>query len=95
MRRCLRIKVLGKVQGVSYREFVQKHANKLDVEGTVSNLEDGSILVLACGEAENLDALIDELYTGPTSAQVDNVVAESLGREKKFRGVFRVIGVEQ
>ena len=94
MKKCLQIRVSGKVQGVAYRKFVQKHAKKLGVEGTIRNLEDTRVLIHACGESERLDDLIDVLYEGSSGAKVQDVMAESLVNEKDFRGVFRVIGVE-
>jgi acylphosphatase len=92
MRKCLKIRVLGKVQGVAYREAVQKKAKKLAIEGTICNMDDGSVVVQVCGNSDVLDDLIDILYQGSPQSKVLSVVAESLGNEKDFRGVFRVIG---
>ena len=92
MKRCLRIIVSGKVQADSYREFVKNNARQLEVEGTVQYLEDGSILIHACGTSESLDCLIDALYAGGQKSSVEEVMAESMGKARDFRGVFRVIG---
>jgi len=92
MKRCLKITVSGYVQGVGYREFVQQHARSLSVEGIAQNTSSGDVLILACGDADSLDDLIDLLYKGPDRAKVELIVAESLMQEKDFRGVFRAIG---
>lgn len=92
MKRCVRIKVLGKVQGVFYREYVQDKAQKLQIGGTVQNSSDGSVLIYACGFSEKLDDLIDALYKGSSKSKVEDVIVEPLVPEKDFRGVFRVIG---
>jgi acylphosphatase len=93
MRRCLKIKVIGKVQGVFYRDFAQKSAAKLQIEGTAQNsIEATSVIILACGSAEKLDAFIDELYKGSPKSKVENIVVEPLQQIKDFRGVFRIIG---
>lgn len=92
MRKCLKISVLGKVQGVSYRSFVQKHAQELGVEGTVQNVDDGSVLIHACGLSDVLDKFIDFLYKGSTSSHVEDLVVEPLMHDKDYRGVFRLIG---
>ena len=93
MRKCLKIKVMGKVQGVLYRHFVQKNAEKLSIEGTVQNLEDGrSVLILACGIADKLDDFIDALYEGSEKSKIEDLTTEPLAQEKNFRGVFRIIG---
>ena len=94
MKQCLKITVTGEVQGVGYREFVQKQAINLEVEGTVHNVSTGSVVIYACGLSENLDDLIDALYKGPKKSKVENISAEPLVVPKEFRGVFRVIGVD-
>ena len=92
MRRCLKIHVFGKVQGVSYRHVIQKHAQKLEIEGTIHNMDDGSVLINACGSSEKLDDLIDYVYKGSSASKIEDVVIEPLIQDKDFRGVFRVIG---
>ena len=93
MKQCLKIKICGKVQGVSYREFAQKKASKLKIEGTIQNLENkNSVLILACGTSTDLDNFIDDLYQGSPKSHVEDVQVEPLFQEKNFRGVFRIIG---
>ena len=92
MKRCIKIVVSGKVQGVFYREFVQKSAIKLGVEGSAQNQEDGTVVIYACAISEALDDFIDQLYKGSTKSKVENVVVSPLPSDKEFRGVFRVIG---
>jgi acylphosphatase len=88
--------VTGKVQDVGFRHYVQKEAEALGIEGTVHNVDDGAVHILACGNSDKLDDLIDILYKGTRSSKVDNVLAEPLAQTKDFRGVFRVIGfIEQ
>jgi len=92
MRRCVKIKVTGKVHAVGYRKFVQKHANSLEVEGTVQNMENGSVMIYVCGDVDKVDDFIDFLYKGPERAKVKDVLVEPMPVEKDFRGVFRKIG---
>lgn len=92
MKRCVKIKITGKVQGVGYRAFAQKYAHDLKVEGTIQNAEDGSVVINASGPAENLDKLIDHLYKGTSKSVVSDLTVEPLINEKDFRGVFRIIG---
>ena len=93
-KKCIRITVYGKVQGVGYREFVKKHASAENVEGSIQSSEDGSMLIIASGHSENLDNLIDYIYQGPSKSSVEEVAIEIATGEKDFRGVFRVIGEE-
>ena len=92
MRKCLKIHIFGKVHGVGYRAFAQKHAQVLGIEGTVQNSEDGSVIMYACGQAPNLDKFIDALYKGTPDAEIKELTAEPFLSEKDFRGVFRIIG---
>ena len=38
--------VKGKVQGVSYRRYVQKHAIELGINGYVKNLKNGNVVIV-------------------------------------------------
>ena len=62
--------VSGKVQMVLFRDFVQRKARALGACGFVENLEDGSVRVVAQGEKETLEKLIEHLNKGPFLAQV-------------------------
>jgi acylphosphatase len=92
MKRCVRITVYGKVQGVGYREHIQKHAKQFRVEGSIQNADDGSVLIYASGAAEALDDLIDHIWQGSRSSKIEEVAIEIAPRARDFRGVFRVIG---
>lgn len=92
MKRCVRITVYGKVQGVGYREYVQKYAQKFKIEGIIQNSEDGSVLMYAAGPAEALDDLIDFVYQGSEKSKIEEVAIEIAPRARDFRGVFRIIG---
>jgi acylphosphatase len=68
MRR--RYRVTGRVQGVGYRRFVQRHATRLGLTGYAANLEDGDVEVVAEGPVEALDEFEVILRRGPTLARV-------------------------
>lgn len=73
----IRAWVHGHVQGVGFRYSTQQQARELGVTGYARNLADGSVEVLAWGEAAQVDALLRWLKAGgPRSARVDNVLAE-------------------
>jgi len=71
-----RFSVSGRVQGVGFRYFVERTANRLGVAGYVSNLFDGRVEVYAIGNAAQLDALKNELRRGPRMAKVDQVAED-------------------
>ncbi|MCW9054827.1 MAG: acylphosphatase [Candidatus Pacebacteria bacterium] len=63
-------KITGKVQMVMFRDFVQRHARSLGIRGTVENLDDGSVEVVAQGSEDKLKKLIEHLHKGPFLARV-------------------------
>ncbi len=63
--------VRGRVQGVGYRDFVQRAARGLSLTGWVRNRDDmRSVEVVATGERAALDRLIERLREGPRLAYV-------------------------
>jgi acylphosphatase len=65
--------VSGRVQMVMYRDFAQRHAKKHRVVGTVKNLPDGTVEVIAQGEEQDLHAYLKKLHRGPILARVREV----------------------
>ena len=72
-KRCV---VSGKVQGVWFRASAKREAERLGVTGHAKNLPDGSVEVLACGDADAVSALIEWLHAGPPQAKVAKVLVE-------------------
>lgn len=70
---CKRCYVSGRVQGVFFRASTRDKAQSLHVSGYARNLDDGRVEVLACGEQEQVEALIDWLWEGPRLARVESV----------------------
>lgn len=71
--------VRGRVQGVGFRNFVQRCALQIGVEGYTRNISDGRVEVLAQGSASELKELEAQLWRGPTWAQVIDVTHEETG----------------
>jgi acylphosphatase len=68
--------VSGYVQGVGYRFFALRAANRLGVSGYVRNVRGGRVEVYAIGGPEDLTTLQTELRKGPLGASVDQVTEE-------------------
>ena len=83
------IKVYGKVQGVFYRANTVRTANELGVSGWVKNAEDGSVLISAEGQEQQLDKLVKWCHVGPSYARVERV-SFSEGPIQEFNS-FRII----
>ena len=68
--------VAGIVQGVGFRYFAQRAAERLRVTGYTRNLPDGRVEVYAIGTAEQLATLRSALERGPWGASVSEVKEE-------------------
>jgi acylphosphatase len=67
------IVVKGYVQGVGFRFFVGRAAAKLHLKGTVENLFNGDVRIVAEGDRSLIEQLIKEVKVGPRSAKVNDV----------------------
>ena len=68
-----RYQVTGRVQGVGYRYFVLREAERLGLAGFARNLPDGSVEVVAEGSEDVLGQLEARLRSGPSFASVAGV----------------------
>ena len=68
----LHLVITGRVQGVGFRWFIQRAAERLALAGWVRNLADGRVELEAQGEKARLD---DLLFVAELAAQVHLVVA--------------------
>ena len=73
-----RWRVHGRVQGVGFREGCLHAARALGLAGWVRNRLDGSVELLAQGDAAALQRLHDWLPQGVHAARVDRVERELL-----------------
>lgn len=76
---------------VMYRDFAQRKARGLGIVGTVQNMIDGSVAVVAEGEEEILKKYITLLYKGSIFAKVEDVEIkwmEATGEFHDFHIVF-------
>lgn len=76
----------GRVQGVGFRHFTVRTAEKLSgVTGWVKNESDGSVTLVAEGPTNQLEELISAVHEGPRRARVDNVDVEKSDARGEFR----------
>jgi acylphosphatase len=74
MQQTISILVKGKVQGVFFRRYTQEKAITLGVTGYVKNRPDGSVYIMASGNAAQLEALAVWCKKGPPKAVVTAVL---------------------
>jgi acylphosphatase len=68
--------VEGRVQGVGFRSNTRRVANQLGLKGWTRNLRDGKVEIVAEGEPELVERLIQWCYRGPSGAYVSRVLLE-------------------
>jgi acylphosphatase len=66
------IVVNGLVQGVGFRYFVMREAQKLGLNGYVKNLFNGEVLTVVEGEKAVVEEMVKKLRVGPMHASVKN-----------------------
>lgn len=71
LRRALRIH--GRVQGVGFRWWTRKQAQRLGLRGHVRNCPDGTVEAVLIGPADAVRKMERLLHEGPRSARVEEV----------------------
>ena len=74
--RRITLRVIGRVQGVGFRCFIEEQARLLPVSGRVCNCHDGSVLIVAEGSRAALESLREAAERGPSTAAVTSVNVE-------------------
>lgn len=77
-RRCF---ISGRVQGVFYRASTRQKATELGCAGYARNLPDGRVEVLAVGEPQAVQGLLDWLWRGSPASDVKLVEVQELALE--------------
>ena len=75
MRIARRYLISGRVQGVGFRYFTEAAAAREGLHGWVRNLPDGSVEIVAEGEAEAIERFERFVSHGPRGARVSGVQA--------------------
>ena len=72
------VRVRGRVQGVSFRQYTERQAQRLGVTGWVRNEADSSVSGEFYGPAEAVQALLAWCHSGPPLARVERVESSPL-----------------
>ncbi|MBN1453696.1 MAG: acylphosphatase [Anaerolineales bacterium] len=81
--------VQGRVQGVSFRAFVQQNALSIGVTGWVRNVGYDTVEAVAEGSKEQIEEFLRMVKRGPTGSRVDESREEWEQVAGEF-GSFRV-----
>jgi len=80
----LHILVSGRVQGVFYRASARAEAQRIGLNGFVTNCSDGRVEIVAQGHTDKLAQFIKWCWQGPISAKVDDVRTNVIATDEKF-----------
>jgi acylphosphatase len=84
--KCVHVLITGSVQGVGFRFFTQREAQRLDVRGWVRNLPRGAVEAHFEGEARAVDAMVQQVHLGPRHAVVQAVTQRECEPELELDG---------
>jgi acylphosphatase len=73
-----------------FRDFTQRRARRLGITGSVQNLPDGTVEVIAQGERGALEKLLHALHKGPLLSRVESVESAWRMPTKTFND-FRIV----
>jgi acylphosphatase len=76
----------GNVQGVGFRYTVRQIAKGFDITGSVRNLADGRVELLATGEEDELRAFLDAIGQSELHAHIKSQSETPLPHPPAFRG---------
>ncbi len=87
--------VSGRVQGVGFRQFVEKQAAHYQISGVVRNLEDGRVEFYAKGTDESLEEFEQAVKRGPMLSAVRNLTSRTLDKPEGLEedwttGLFKI-----
>jgi acylphosphatase len=80
--------IRGRVQGVGYRWFTQRAAERLGIRGYVRNLPSGEVEVRAQADESLLFDFKQELSRGPYGARVNEIVEQDLKVTNEYSSFF-------
>ena len=71
--KCVHLIVSGRVQGVFFRNNTRRKAIELGLNGYAKNLPDGNVEIVAEGNDDKINELIEFIKKGPGIARVKGI----------------------
>lgn len=90
-RKAIRVRIGGRVQGVSFRVWTRNEAERLGLAGWVRNEDDGSVTALIVGTEGAVSTMMKRFWRGPRGASVSSVTSQDVDPGREPDG-FRIIG---
>ncbi len=86
----LKVHYEGRMQGVGFRYTVKMLAREYDVSGTVANLPDGRVELLASGDGAEVEAFLEGIRSSALAGHITLESATETPRPEDLRG-FTII----
>lgn len=84
------IRISGRVQGVGFRHFIKKNADRIGINGWVKNCTDGTVEALFSGEEDKVRQMLQLSKRGPAAAYVKEVKVIEKGSIPDYLSGFEV-----
>ena len=84
--KAVKLRIFGRVQGVSYRYYAYQKALQLGVSGWVRNKLNGSVEALIQGSNEQVSAMARWCHRGSPMAVVESVEQEDIPVDESLDG---------
>lgn len=82
----LHVNVSGRVQGVFYRDYTQRQAESLSINGWIRNMPDGSVEAIISGKDSDVDKMVEWFHEGSPLSNVTAVHVEEVFPTEKLTG---------
>ena len=69
----VRIVITGVVQGVFFRKYAFEQAINLGIDGFVTNVADGNVMIEATGDDQSIEELIQWCHRGSPNSVIEKV----------------------
>ena len=82
----------GKVQNVGYRARVVEIAKKSGITGSVQNLTDGRVKIIAEGDERDLESFLDAISIKNALINVENVEVKYSDATREYNDFYKLVG---
>ena len=91
MTRAVEVRITGYVQGVSFRMYAAREADRLGLVGSVRNEPDGAVAASFQGNDERVEEMLLWCRTGSPAAHVEDVEVRDVPVQDPARPGFDVV----
>lgn len=76
----------GRVQGVFFRNTINKIAKNFSINGYVKNLDNGSVEIVVQGEKNEIYSFLEAVKSNPEQARIDSFDPGERTIKQKYEG---------